>query len=402
MKTFLITILLYSSLFAGTYDYTYTVDVDSNESNSSELELDSFMGGEFEEIVRFNMLHFDGDSLENEYIEDTDIKYFDYIVETIKTYIARDKDIKIKIIGHTNEPTDKHNELVVDSDTYANTIQNWFRPSLSTEQSDKLSKSYAQTIQSMLVDSNISKELMLIENRRGDDMGFSDSLSEGKELSNRVMLTLYVSLSNKIELDTDEDTVFDKQDKCPDTPKGVIVDVEGCPLDSDGDGVYDYLDDCPNTPKNVTVDKKGCPLDSDSDGVVDYKDRCPNTHIGLSVDINGCPLGRTLKLNFRTSSDKILKESYPEVVAFAEFMAKNPAYDAKIVGHTDSSGQANKNMTLSKKRAISVKIALVAEGVSASRLVTDGRGELEPIQSNRTKAGRKENRRIEVELSLRD
>ncbi len=56
-------------------------------------------------------------------------------------------------------------------------------------------------------------------------------------------------------MDSDDDGVPDSIDKCPDTPKGVKVDKDGCPIDSDGDGVPDYLDKCPDTPKGVKVDK---------------------------------------------------------------------------------------------------------------------------------------------------
>ncbi|MDZ7605554.1 MAG: thrombospondin type 3 repeat-containing protein [Cyclobacteriaceae bacterium] len=48
--------------------------------------------------------------------------------------------------------------------------------------------------------------------------------------------------------DEDGDGVPDKKDKCPDTPPGVAVDENGCPLDRDGDGVPDYKDDCPDQP----------------------------------------------------------------------------------------------------------------------------------------------------------
>jgi len=90
--------------------------------------------------------------------------------------------------------------------------------------------------------------------------------------------------------DADGDGVADKDDKCPDTPKGVKVDAKGCPVDTDGDGVADYLDKCPDTPKGVKVDEKGCPIDSDGDGVTDDKDKCPNTPKGTKVDATGCPI----------------------------------------------------------------------------------------------------------------
>ena len=90
--------------------------------------------------------------------------------------------------------------------------------------------------------------------------------------------------------DSDGDGVPDNIDKCPDTPKGVKVDMFGCPIDSDGDGVADYLDNCPDTPHGVAVDSHGCPLDSDGDGVPDYLDKCPNTPAGVKVDASGCPI----------------------------------------------------------------------------------------------------------------
>ena len=91
-------------------------------------------------------------------------------------------------------------------------------------------------------------------------------------------------------LDTDGDKVYDGLDKCPGTPAGALVDAGGCPLDSDGDGVYDGLDKCPDTPKGVVVDATGCPLDSDGDHVFDGPDKCPDTPKGSVVDKNGCPL----------------------------------------------------------------------------------------------------------------
>jgi outer membrane protein OmpA-like peptidoglycan-associated protein/opacity protein-like surface antigen len=90
--------------------------------------------------------------------------------------------------------------------------------------------------------------------------------------------------------DTDKDGVPDKLDKCPDTPKGAIVDANGCPRDSDNDGIYDGIDQCPDTPAGALVDISGCPIDSDKDGVPDGIDKCPDTPLGAKVDVHGCPL----------------------------------------------------------------------------------------------------------------
>lgn len=95
---------------------------------------------------------------------------------------------------------------------------------------------------------------------------------------------------NGCPLDDDMDGVPNYIDQCPDTPRGATVDANGCPMDADGDGVYDGLDQCPNTPAGATVDSRGCPVDSDGDGVYDGVDECPNTPSGASVDAKGCPM----------------------------------------------------------------------------------------------------------------
>ncbi|VBB45744.1 OmpA/MotB domain protein [uncultured Paludibacter sp.] len=87
-------------------------------------------------------------------------------------------------------------------------------------------------------------------------------------------------------IDTDHDGVKDKKDLCPNTPLGIMVDKNGCPLDTDGDGIPDYLDECPNVAGSRLFN--GCP-DSDGDGIPDNKDQCPNTPEDVKVNRMGCP-----------------------------------------------------------------------------------------------------------------
>jgi len=389
MKVLLLSIFLIGSLFAGTYDYNYSL-----KDSSIVSKKDKFMYGDFSEIIRFDMLNF-----KDNHLKSGEDKKLQKIENTIKKYIDNNKSILITIIGHTNEPTDDYNEVLFDSKTYANKIQNVFRPTLTEKTTLRLSKQYALDIESRLIDADINKSLMTVEYRGGKDMAFSDATTNGKELSNRVMVTMYVYPEK--ELDGDGDGVIDGKDSCLNTIKGVTVDKKGCPLDDDNDGVSNYKDTCSNTPDGIKVDKKGCPFDSDNDGVADYKDSCSNTVKGLMVDPKGCSRNKNLELCFQTGSDIILKKSYKKVKEFAKFMKENPAYNAEIIGHTDSQGNESKNMKLSEARANSAKLALVDAGVEASRLTTLGRGELDPLQTNRTEAGRKANRRIEVKLSLR-
>jgi outer membrane protein with beta-barrel domain/OmpA family protein/thrombospondin type 3 repeat protein len=90
--------------------------------------------------------------------------------------------------------------------------------------------------------------------------------------------------------DSDGDGVLDLKDRCPDTPKGALVDKhDGCPWDLDRDGVMEGVDQCAATPAGWPVDEKGCPLDSDGDAVPDGLDKCPDTMKAAVVDANGCP-----------------------------------------------------------------------------------------------------------------
>jgi len=170
--------------------------------------------------------------------------------------------------------------------------------------------------------------------------------------------------------------------------------------DGDGDGVIDSRDKCPLTPKNAKVSPDGCALDGDMDGVKDYKDQCLDTPIGYKVNDVGCAISLNLGVNFKYYSDVIEKSSYENIVKFAAFIKKNTNYQLNIVGHTSSKGDEELNMRLSKKRAVSVKKALVELGISPDLMTTEGRGESEPIADNSTAEGKLLNRRVEIEIII--
>ncbi|NLT51067.1 MAG: OmpA family protein [Ignavibacteria bacterium] len=99
---------------------------------------------------------------------------------------------------------------------------------------------------------------------------------------------------------------------------------------------------------------------------------------------------------FDVNSDKIKPESYGTIKEIAEAIKANPGIKIKIVGHTDSDGSDASNLDLSKRRAASVKNALVKEfGIDGKSLQTDGKGEAEPVSDNKTSAGKANNRRVE-------
>jgi OOP family OmpA-OmpF porin len=164
--------------------------------------------------------------------------------------------------------------------------------------------------------------------------------------------------------------------------------------DSDGDGVPDNKDKCPNTPKGVNVDVFGCPLDADRDGVADYLDQCPNTPMGATVDARGCWTYAAVVL-FDINSAEVKSEAYPMLNEAVLILKKNPDLNVEIDGHADNTGTAAYNMMLSGKRAEAIKDFLVTRGIDPKRLTTKGFGFTKPAASNDTKEGRAKNRRVE-------
>ncbi|WP_072680084.1 OmpA family protein [Arcobacter sp. LA11] len=148
------------------------------------------------------------------------------------------------------------------------------------------------------------------------------------------------------------------------------------------------------TPVDVVM-----PKDSDGDGVVDANDKCPNTPKGDIVDETGCSLKVNLNINFDTDSAVINNSYSSKIKKFADFMKAFPSVKGKIEAHTDSDGSDAYNQKLSERRAASTVKALEAYGVEKARLNSVGYGELNPKASNETAEGKAMNRRVEGSIS---
>lgn len=227
----------------------------------------------------------------------------------------------------------------------------------------------------------------------GDDDG--DGVANSKDKCPTTPPKVAVNISG-CALDSDQDGVPDYLDKCPSTPARATVNARGCPIDSDGDGVPDYLDKCPGTPANTDVDSKGCNLDTDGDGVFNSVDKCPNTPSGAHVTSQGCWVIKDLTFKFdKAVIDTSASSTLDSVLSILQ---RNTGIRVEIQGHTDSVGSSQYNLKLSQERAKAAMEYLVDQGIARSRLSSKGFGESKPIATNKTEAGRTENRRAELRI----
>ncbi|MEO8235927.1 MAG: OmpA family protein [Flavobacterium sp.] len=202
--------------------------------------------------------------------------------------------------------------------------------------------------------------------------------------------------------DTDGDGIADKDDACPEVAG--LAALNGCP-DTDGDGVTDLKDKCPTVagPR----DNAGCPWpDTDGDSVLDKDDKCPD--VKGTVANNGCPEvseEAIKKLNdyaktilFDTNRATFQQRTFVVLQAMTAILKEYPSSNFSIEGHTDADGKDTANQTLSENRAAAVKDYLISQGIDSARLTSTGFGESMPIASNKTKAGKALNRRVEVKV----
>jgi OOP family OmpA-OmpF porin len=218
--------------------------------------------------------------------------------------------------------------------------------------------------------------------------------------------------------DSDGVGVYDSTDMCPATPRGMMVDVNGCPssADDDGDGVPNDRDACPGTPPGTLVDGRGCPAtvpmlappsamnpDEDGDGVPNERDACPHTPRGLRVDATGCAVKSQsiviLKsVNFEFDKAVLTREARAILDDVVAGMKGQPSMQVEIDGHTDALGTESYNLALSQRRADAVRTYLASQGVDGSRMKAEGYGESAPVADNNSEEGRAQNRRVEFKV----
>ena len=157
--------------------------------------------------------------------------------------------------------------------------------------------------------------------------------------------------------------------------------------------------------------------DEDGDGVFDRRDRCPDTPASTPVEHHGCPVPQYPAASVKpvAAQSEVITLSDDVLFAFNQsdltptaksrldaLMSKFEDADVvsiKVVGHTDSVGSDAYNQALSEQRASSVAEYLLSQGVVPNKVTSEGKGESQPIADNETEEGRAKNRRVDLHIN---
>ncbi|ATL49852.1 hypothetical protein COR50_12750 [Chitinophaga caeni] len=190
------------------------------------------------------------------------------------------------------------------------------------------------------------------------------------------------------ELKAERDNVMRELDNVKKENAHLSSQIDKLSQDSDNDGVSDMFDKCPDTPPNTKVDGSGCELPKPPPEKVEVR---------VTEEDNRIVRDAIHNLEFEVGKAAIHPSSYPTLNKVAELL-KTKGLSLRLSGHTDNTGNAQKNMILSRQRAEAVKSYLVSQGANPSRIEAIGFGETQPIATNKTAAGRQQNRRVEFTL----
>jgi outer membrane protein OmpA-like peptidoglycan-associated protein len=164
--------------------------------------------------------------------------------------------------------------------------------------------------------------------------------------------------------------------------------------DEDDDGVFDRRDRCPDTPPNTPVHHNGCPL-KEYPSSMPMAEPEPEPMPAQSEVIVLSDLGAVL---FAFDSAELTEAARTQLNAIVGKLQGADVVSIRVVGHTDSVGTDAYNQGLSERRARSAADYLIAQGVPAGNLTTEGVGESQPVADNGSDAGRAQNRRVEIHV----
>lgn len=208
--------------------------------------------------------------------------------------------------------------------------------------------------------------------------------------ANGCLNTVSVEISEPTELALKIDSIWTVK-CCGDSSGGLFISVAG------GVGPYKYQ----WSNGEVTEDIMGLKMGQYSVVVTDANSCTVSTpKEGMSLYDQIMSQGKFITRNilFDVGKSTIKAESFPEIMKIASVMREHAELMFSIEGHTDSDGDANSNKILSQDRAKAIKDALIKMGIENERLESKGYGQTKPIDTNATKEGKANNRRVEFVL----
>lgn len=144
--------------------------------------------------------------------------------------------------------------------------------------------------------------------------------------------------------------------------------------------------------------KEGVELVTTAKGHVPGKNGVGKNEKGVEVELDKVEAGKSVVIDavgFETNRAHLKKEALDILNETVRLLQENPNMKIEVQGHTDSTGEAAYNQTLSEKRAEAVRDYLIKQGVDPTRMTAKGYGESKPIGDNKTAEGRAQNRRTE-------
>ena len=106
----------------------------------------------------------------------------------------------------------------------------------------------------------------------------------------------------------------------------------------------------------------------------------------------------TLMVYFKLDSNELTPEDMQDLDRVAALLNARSDIQANVTGYTDAVGNLHYNLKVSEFRANIVKTYLVGKGVDATRIASRGMGPANPVDSNDTLEGRRQNRRVEIKF----
>jgi OOP family OmpA-OmpF porin len=152
----------------------------------------------------------------------------------------------------------------------------------------------------------------------------------------------------------------------------------------------------------IDIDRRGVyAVTASAKGYFSQSDTLATNRIDITRSFDLVPIEAGAKITlkniyFEASKYDLQPESFPELDRLVTLMQENPTTNIRLEGHTDTVGEFDANVELSRNRVNKVKAYLVNKGVSTDRIETVGYGPSRPINTNKTLKERPENRRVEM------